>query len=57
MLKNTKILAAFILITFSLASCTTYTSGNSGKVPPGKAKKITGSKSAKPYAPGQRKKK
>jgi len=57
MLKNTKKVTAFILIIASLASCTTYTAGNSGKVPPGKAKKITGSKSAKPYAPGQRKKK
>jgi hypothetical protein len=25
-------------------------------VPPGQAKKVTGSKSAKPYAPGQQKK-
>lgn len=32
------------------------TAGNSGKVPPGQIKKRTGSKSAKPYAPGQRKK-
>ena len=29
----------------------------SGKVPPGQAKKATGSKSAKAYAPGQQKKK
>ena len=29
------------------------TAGNSGKVPPGQAKKGTGSKSAKPFAPGQ----
>jgi hypothetical protein len=28
----------------------------SGKVPPGQAKKATGSKSAKAYAPGQQKK-
>ncbi|HMI01136.1 MAG TPA: hypothetical protein VK541_01565 [Pedobacter sp.] len=38
------------------SSCsTTRTAGNSGKVPPGQAKKASGSKSAKPYAPGQRK--
>ena len=38
-----------------LASCYEQTAGNSGKVPPGQAKKATGSKSAKPYAPGQNK--
>jgi hypothetical protein len=30
--------------------------GNTRNMPPGQAKKIYGSKSAKPYAPGQRKK-
>ena len=40
-----------------MSSCyTTRTAGNSGKVPPGQAKKATGSKSAKPFAPGQQKK-
>jgi len=39
-----------------LSSCyTTRTAGHSGKVPPGQAKKATGSKSAKPFAPGQQK--
>ncbi len=39
------------------SSCyTTRTAGNSGKVPPGQAKKATGSKSARPFAPGQQKK-
>ncbi|MGY3054127.1 hypothetical protein ACVWYG_002330 [Pedobacter sp. UYEF25] len=39
------------------SSCyTARRSGNSGKVPPGQAKKGTGSKSAKPFAPGQQKK-
>jgi hypothetical protein len=33
------------------------TAGNSGKVPPGQAKKVSGSQSAKPHAPGQQKKK
>jgi hypothetical protein len=47
----------------SLTSClvvpvkTVGTAGNSGKVPPGQAKKATGSQSAKPFAPGQQKKK
>lgn len=40
-----------------LTSCyTTRTAGNSGKVPPGQAKKAVGAKSAKPFAPGQRNK-
>ncbi|WP_169304399.1 hypothetical protein [Pedobacter frigoris] len=48
------ILAALITV---LSSCyTARTAGNSGKVPPGQAKKGTGSKSAKPFAPGQQKK-
>lgn len=48
------IMILFALIVFS--SCyTTRTAGNSGKVPPGQMKKATGSKSARPYAPGQQK--
>ncbi|MEH6307987.1 quinol oxidase subunit 4 [Olivibacter sp. CPCC 100613] len=48
----------YFLITLSglflCSSCyTTRTAGRSGKVPPGQVKKATGSKSAKPYAPGQ----
>lgn len=42
--------------TVTFLSCTTYRTNPSGKVPPGQAKKITGSKSAKPFAPGQQKK-
>jgi len=39
------------------SSCyTSRTAGNSGKVPPGQAKKGSGAKSAKPFAPGQQKK-
>lgn len=42
---------------FFLGSCTVYhTAGRSGKVPPGQAKKISGRKSARDHAPGQRKK-
>lgn len=41
-----------------IAGCSVHTSpGNSGKLPPGQAKKKSGSKSAKAYAPGQQKKK
>ena len=43
-----------VIVTLTACSHTTYPSG---KVPPGQAKKMTGSKSAKPYAPGQQKKK
>jgi len=49
-----------LIITASLSACTSY-SYSTGKgrhgLPPGKAKKITGTKSAKPFAPGQRNKK
>ncbi|RBL90254.1 hypothetical protein DF182_27705 [Chitinophaga flava] len=38
------------------SSCYTVSpAGNSGKIPPGQAKKMTGSQSARPYAPGQQK--
>ncbi len=39
-----------------MVSCTYKTHPQTGGLPPGQAKKITGSKSAKPYAPGQQKK-
>ncbi|WP_193845431.1 hypothetical protein [Flavobacterium hungaricum] len=43
---------------FIITGCSVHsTSSNSGKVPPGQAKKMSGSKSAKAYAPGQKKKK
>jgi hypothetical protein len=54
-MKLLSTLVAFVaFVTLSACSHTTYPSG---KVPPGQAKKMTGSKSAKPYAPGQQKKK
>ena len=47
---------ATLAIMLLFSSCyTTQTAGNSGKVPPGQAKKAAGSQSAKPFAPGQRK--
>ena len=43
------------MIVLSLSSCYTHRHPH-GHVPPGKAKKIYGSKSAKRHAPGQKKK-
>ncbi|WP_316633932.1 hypothetical protein [uncultured Flavobacterium sp.] len=52
-----------ILLTLFVTSCSVQTihtghnsSSNSGKIPPGQAKKMSGSKSAKAYAPGQQNK-
>jgi hypothetical protein len=45
----------FIMQSCVVATHTTTTAPK--KVPPGQAKKETGSQSAKPYAPGQQKKK
>jgi len=57
MQKTMKHTLWILLAMFMLSSCMVYpTAGHSGKVPPGQAKKMTGSKSAKKYAPGQRKK-
>ncbi|TDO72739.1 hypothetical protein EV143_10744 [Flavobacterium chryseum] len=59
--KYTKVAVIIMVILFvvvSAISCSTHvhSSGGSGKVPPGQAKKMSGSKSAKAYAPGQQKK-
>lgn len=57
--KNSLLLCltiAFALSTIT-TSCTHKTVVVKSKpLPPGQAKKLTGSKSAKPYAPGQQKK-
>jgi hypothetical protein len=46
-----------LVVVFSgiVACSTTFVSNK--PLPPGQAKKVTGSQSAKPYAPGQKKKK
>ncbi|WP_437922082.1 quinol oxidase subunit 4 [Sphingobacterium sp. LRF_L2] len=44
-----------VLFTVSMSSC--YNSRHAHRMPPGHAKKVYGSKSAKKYAPGQQKKK
>jgi hypothetical protein len=46
-----------LIFLFILSSCVFHHHHpRTGALPPGQAKKITGSKSAKPYAPGQRNK-
>ncbi|MFH6967046.1 hypothetical protein [Flavobacterium sp. FlaQc-28] len=60
--KYTKYIIIVMVILFviiSAISCSTHThtySSGPKKVPPGQAKKMSGSKSAKAYAPGQQKK-
>ena len=60
-MKTIKYLYAVILTAFFITSCSVHTahhfSSSSVKTPPGQAKKLSGSKSAKAYAPGQQKKK
>jgi len=55
-MKNTYFIFVISIILLTSSCYTSRTAGNSGKVPPGQAKKGTPSKSAKPFAPGQRKK-
>ncbi len=58
--KYTKVAVIIMVVLFvviSVMSCTVHThSTGSGKIPPGQAKKMSGSQSAKAYAPGQQKK-
>ncbi|MDX6181615.1 hypothetical protein SGQ44_06255 [Flavobacterium sp. Fl-77] len=57
--KYTKVAVIVMVILFvviSVISCTAHVHNGSNKVPPGQAKKMSGSKSAKAYAPGQQKK-
>ena len=55
-MKKAMVLLSFMFGILVLSSCTIHRQSNSGGLPPGQAKKVTGSKSAKPYAPGQQKK-
>jgi hypothetical protein len=58
-----RIVSCLVLSAFIMTSCAAVVVTESKpapqekKVPPGQAKKQTGSQSAKPYAPGQQKKK
>lgn len=55
-MKKVSLVLTMVGIMLISACYVPRTAGNSGKVPPGQAKKMTGSKSAKPFAPGQQKK-
>ncbi|HVI44555.1 MAG TPA: hypothetical protein VM802_06785 [Chitinophaga sp.] len=59
-MRNCKLLLLLALTSFMVGSCVTsypvYEGGNPHGLPPGQAKKIYGTKSAKPFAPGQQKK-
>jgi hypothetical protein len=52
-----KMLVLFLITAgmFAMVSCSYRISTGPGHLPPGHAKKLVGSKSAKPFAPGQRK--
>ncbi len=61
-MKAYKLILFFTVFALFATGCTRRTVVHKRTVvvkplPPGQAKKLTGSKSAKPYAPGQRKKK
>jgi hypothetical protein len=45
-----------ILLLMIASSCTYHSHPQTGGLPPGQAKKVYGTKSAKPFAPGQQKK-
>lgn len=61
LLRYTGVLALLVSFTLTFSSCSVSTHNSrhhrSEKVPPGHAKKYYGDKSAKRYAPGQKKKK
>lgn len=52
------LLVCLVFLSVTNIGCThkTIVHSKSGKLPPGQVKKATGSKSAKPYTPGQQKK-
>ena len=56
---KTKILLILFIVSVGVSSCVTYTKvkphHKEKSIPPGQMKKITGSKSAKYYAPGHNK--
>jgi hypothetical protein len=54
-MKTIRQFAVLALAALILASCSTHPRGFSSP-PPGQQKKAAGSKSAKPFAPGQQKK-
>jgi len=57
--KAAVIIMVALFVVISVVSCSTHvhnSSNSNKKIPPGQAKKMSGSKSAKAYAPGQQKK-
>lgn len=54
-MKTLKQIGAMVLLGMFLISCVAVKSNGNHGLPPGQVKKVTGSKSAKPYAPGQNK--
>ena len=55
--KVAVIIMVVLFVAISVISCSTHVHNSANKIPPGQAKKMSGSKSAKAYAPGQQKKK
>jgi hypothetical protein len=55
-LRKNYLIIGLTTLMFMTSCYTLGTAGNSGKVPPGQAKKRVGAKSARSFAPGQQKK-
>lgn len=57
-MKKLKLISIAVFTALLLSSCAVQVKSNANHdIPPGQMKKITGSKSAKPFAPGQNKNK
>jgi len=54
-MKTLKKIGVMVLLALFFTSCVVVKSNGNHGLPPGQVKKVTGSKSAKPYAPGQNK--
>ena len=52
-----KLLIMLFSLSLVISACTTVHVHHGKRIPPGQAKKMTGEKSAKNYAPGKQKKK
>ena len=56
-MRKLKLLLSLFAVAIIYSGCVvTHPTGHQGNLPPGQQKKIYGTKSAKPFAPGQRKK-
>ncbi len=54
-MKTLKKIGLMTILGLFFTSCVAVKSNGNHGLPPGQVKKVTGSKSAKPYAPGQNK--